>query len=72
MKFLCKAFRHSSSLQIIIPKKITEKMGWNYNTYFILENIDEETVTIKSLDMELTAKAKVKKEIKHEYIRRVM
>lgn len=50
MKWICKAFRHNRSVQIVIPKKVVEEMGWGFNTHFVITIVSDEQIVIQSLD----------------------
>ena len=50
MKWIAKAFRHSHSVQMIIPKQLIREMNWGYNTHFLIEKLDAQKITISSLD----------------------
>lgn len=50
MRWIAKGFRHTNSLQIIIPKQLVKEMGWGFNTHFIIEKISQTKITITSID----------------------
>ena len=49
-KWISKAFRHSNSLQIVIPKPLLKLLGWGFNTHFILEQHSPTQAIITSID----------------------
>lgn len=50
MKWIAKAFRHSNSVQIVIPKQLVQDMNWGFNTHFVINKISETEISIRSID----------------------
>ncbi len=50
MKWIMKAFRHSQSIEIVLPKQLCKELGWGFNTHFIVEPHGDKQAVITSLD----------------------
>ena len=37
MIWIMKAFRHSQSIEIVLPKPLCKELGWGFNTHFVVE-----------------------------------
>lgn len=62
MIWIMKAFRHSQSIEIVLPKPLCKELGWGFNTHFVVEPHGDKQAIITSLDDWLPKKDNQKEE----------